>query len=120
MQLVFVDFQSIPFYLIVPADHITINVVKTNGAELIFVLLVILLIVALLVKDVRAVVADHAFVDGYGVAAAVADQIADMSVVLNAARCTMVCMISFQVYIYCDCSRSLLSLSSTKVNSSLW
>lgn len=97
MQLIFTHFQPIPLYFVLPADHITVDVVKTDRAQLIFAFLVVLLIVTLLMKDVSTVVADHPLVDGDVVIAAIADQITNMAVILNTVIFTIVCIIFFQV-----------------------
>lgn len=102
MQFIFVYLQSISFYFIVAADHITINVIKANWAELIFVFFIILLVVALFMKDMRTVITDHPLVDCYWVITTITYQIANMPMILNRSTLTIVCIIFRHVYIYCD------------------
>jgi hypothetical protein len=51
------------------ADHVAINAVEAEGAQLVLILFIVLLVVALFMENVGAVIAHHSLVVGDGVAA---------------------------------------------------
>jgi hypothetical protein len=78
-----VNLQSKSWKFLVAADHVAVNAVVAQGAEFIFILFIVLLVIALFVENMRAVVADHSLVISYRMVADVANQVADMSMVLK-------------------------------------
>ena len=68
--------------LLITADHITIYAVKAHRAKFILILFIVLLVVALFMKDMGAVVTYHSFVIGNWMVAKIAYQIADVTMKL--------------------------------------
>lgn len=64
-----IELKPVPGQLLIAAYHIAIDAVKAQGAEFILIFLIVLLIVALFMKNMGAVIADHSFVVGDGMAA---------------------------------------------------
>jgi hypothetical protein len=81
-KLLFVYLKPVSGQFLVVAYHVTIYTVKAQWTELVFILFVVLLIVALLVKDMCTIVTYHSFVIGDGMVAEVANQIADVTMKL--------------------------------------
>jgi hypothetical protein len=81
-KLLIIKLKPVSGQVLVIAYHKAIYAVKAHWTEFIFVLFIVLLVVALFMKDMGAVVTYHSFVIGNRMVAKIAYQIADVTMKL--------------------------------------